>query len=127
MTKYYQSTNPDTKTCIKNNTPTKRSIKNNDVVRLVENSGSDQRPNPEGKLLVHTPSNEVTTSYEILETKLLSLGWERYYGSDPDLFQFHKRSSIHLISLPKEFTKFKSVYMYDIVVKNPNMFMVMDK
>ncbi|TYI92381.1 hypothetical protein E1A91_D02G066300v1 [Gossypium mustelinum] len=99
----------------------------NDVVRLVENSGSEQRPNPEGKLLVHIPSNEVTTSYEILETKLLSLGWERYYGSDPDLFQFHKRSSIHLISLPKDFTKFKSVYMYDIVVKNPNMFMVMDK
>ncbi|MBA0612549.1 hypothetical protein Godav_013144 [Gossypium davidsonii] len=99
----------------------------NGAVRLVENSGSDQRPKPEGKVLVHIPSNEVITSYEILEAKLLSLGWERYNDGGPDLFQFHKRSSIDLISLPKDFTKFKSVYMYDIVVKNPNMFMVMDK
>ncbi|KAH1096513.1 hypothetical protein J1N35_013434 [Gossypium stocksii] len=99
----------------------------NGVVRLVENSGSDQRLKLEGKVLVHIPSNEVITSYKILETKLLSLGWERYYGGEPDLIQFHKSSSIHLISLPKDFTKFRSVNMYDIVVKNPNMFRVMDK
>ncbi|KAH1096512.1 hypothetical protein J1N35_013433 [Gossypium stocksii] len=96
-------------------------------VRLVENSSWDQKQRPEDKVLVYIPSNEVITSYKILETKLLSLGWERYYGSEPDLFQFHKRSSIDLISLPKDFTKFRSVNMYDIVVKNPNMFRVMDK
>ncbi|MBA0774292.1 hypothetical protein Gotri_009512, partial [Gossypium trilobum] len=50
------------------------------------------------------------------------LGWERYYGGDPDLYQFHKHSSIDLISLPKDFSKFCSVHMYDIVVKNPNVF-----
>ncbi|TYI38867.1 hypothetical protein ES332_A02G058700v1 [Gossypium tomentosum] len=89
------------------------------VVRLVEK--------PKGKVLVYIPSNEVITSYDILETILLSLGWERYYGGEPDLFQFHQRSSIHLISIPKDFTKFKSIHIYDIVVKNPNMFRVIDK
>ncbi|RYY68562.1 hypothetical protein EON63_24685 [archaeon] len=52
-----------------------------------------------GKVLVHTPSNEVITSYSVLEHRLLSLGWERYYD-DPDLLQYHKRSTVHLISLP---------------------------
>ncbi|KAJ6995347.1 flowering-promoting factor 1-like protein 2 [Populus alba x Populus x berolinensis] len=72
-------------------------FKNNGVIRLVENPAAAS-----------------------------NLGWERYYGGDPDLFQFHKHASIDLISLPRDFSKFNSVYMYDIVIKNPNMFHVRD-
>ncbi|KAL3505746.1 hypothetical protein ACH5RR_031128 [Cinchona calisaya] len=90
----------------------------NGVVRL-ENPGDSR------KVLVHVPSNEVITSYSVLEKKLSPLGWERYYD-EPDLLQFHKRSTIHLISLPKDFNKFKSVHMFDIVVKNRNEFEVRD-
>ncbi|MBA0768581.1 hypothetical protein Gotri_017375, partial [Gossypium trilobum] len=104
----------------------------NGVVRLVENPGAEPLDgNRQGsssarrKVLVHVPSNEVITCYEDLESKLLSLGWERYYD-DPDLLQFHKRSTVHLISLPRDFNKFKSIHMYDIVVKNRNMFEVRD-
>ncbi|CAK7333161.1 unnamed protein product [Dovyalis caffra] len=104
----------------------------NGVVRLVENPGPDPvdgsrqgSSNTKRKVLVHTPSNEVITSYGVLERKLSPLGWERYYD-DPDLLQFHKRSTIHLISLPKDFNKFKSMHMYDIVVKNRNTFEVRD-
>ncbi|XP_073049128.1 flowering-promoting factor 1-like protein 3 [Primulina huaijiensis] len=93
----------------------------NGVVRLVENAGECNTK----KVLVHLPSNDVITSYSVLERKLLSLGWERYYD-DPDLLQFHKRSTVHLISLPKDFNKFKSMHMYDIVVKNRNEFEVRD-
>ncbi|PON88310.1 Flowering-promoting factor 1-like protein [Trema orientale] len=103
----------------------------NGVVRLVENPGADSldgsRQGSQGKrrVLVHTASNEVITSYAALEQKLSALGWERYYD-DPDLLQFHKRSTVHLISLPKDFNKFKSMHMYDIVVKNRNVFEVRD-
>ncbi|KAJ8623182.1 hypothetical protein MRB53_031711 [Persea americana] len=102
----------------------------NGVVRLVENPATervDGRQSSSGrrKVLVHTPTNEVITSYASLERKLSGLGWERYYH-DPDLLQFHKQSSIHLISLPKDFTRFKSMHMYDIVVKNRNVFEVRD-
>ncbi|XP_021741147.1 flowering-promoting factor 1-like protein 3 [Chenopodium quinoa] len=97
----------------------------NGVVRLVENPGADSIERGQRKVLVHLPTNEVITCYEQLETKLLSLGWERYYD-DPDLLQFHKRSTVHLISLPKDFRKFKSMHMFDIVVKNRNMFEVRD-
>ncbi|XVE82132.1 hypothetical protein DITRI_Ditri15bG0122400 [Diplodiscus trichospermus] len=101
----------------------------NGVVRLVENPGAESLDGSRQggsnttrrKVLVHTPSNEVITSYSVLERKLLSIGWERYYD-DPDLLQFHKRSTVHLISLPKDFNKFKSMHMYDIVVKNRNVF-----
>ncbi|KAJ6351750.1 hypothetical protein OIU78_007615 [Salix suchowensis] len=103
----------------------------NGVVRLVENPGAEsvdgsrQGSSSRRKVLVHTPSNEVITCYAVLERKLSSLGWERYYD-DPYLLQFHIRSTIHLISLPKDFNKFKSTHMYDIVVKNRNMFEVRD-
>ncbi|XP_028776481.1 flowering-promoting factor 1-like protein 3 [Neltuma alba] len=98
----------------------------NGVVRLVENPGTDSvQGSSRRKVLVHTPSNEVITSYSVLERKLASLGWERYYD-DPDLLQFHKRSTVHLISLPRDFSKFKSMHMYDIVVKNKNSFEVRD-
>ncbi|KAF6138451.1 hypothetical protein GIB67_022485 [Kingdonia uniflora] len=91
----------------------------NGVYRLVEN------PTASGKVLVHLSSGEVISNYSSLEGILTSLGWERYYD-DVDLLQYHKTSSIDLISLPKEFCKFKSVHMYDIVVKNPNVFHVRD-
>ncbi|RVX21809.1 Flowering-promoting factor 1-like protein 3 [Vitis vinifera] len=96
------------------------------VVRL-ENPGGDSLQGSGGrrKVLIHTPTNEVITSYAMLERKLSSLGWERYYD-DPELLQFHKRSTVHLISLPKDFGKFKSMHMFDIVVKNRNIFEVRD-
>ncbi|OAY83605.1 flowering-promoting factor 1-like protein 1 [Ananas comosus] len=93
----------------------------NGVVRLVESDTAAGRR----KVLLHTPTNEVIASYASLERKLLSLGWERYY-EDPNQLQFHKRSSLDLISLPKEFARFRSVHMYDIVVKNREHFKVVD-
>ncbi|URD86539.1 flp1 flp1 (fpf1-like protein 1) [Musa troglodytarum] len=97
----------------------------NGVVRLIENPANEQQSTVRRKVLLHTPTNEVITSYASLERKLIGLGWERYY-EEPDLFQFHKRSSIDLISLPKEFSRFKSMHMYDIVVKNRESFKVVD-
>ncbi|PQM38358.1 flowering-promoting factor 1 [Prunus yedoensis var. nudiflora] len=97
----------------------------NGVIRLVENPQAETSSSRK-KALVHLPSGQVVSSYSTLEQILTGLGWERYYGGDPDLFQFHKRSSIDLISLPRDFSKFNSVYMYDIVIKNPNIFHVRD-
>ncbi|XP_076923899.1 flowering-promoting factor 1-like [Bidens hawaiensis] len=91
-------------------------FKQNGVVQLVESPTGDS---------VQGTTNEVVTSYNVLERLLASLGWERY-NDDPNLLQFHKRSSVHLISLPKDFNKFKSMHMFDIVVKNRNMFEVRD-
>lgn len=100
---------------------------NNGVFRL-ENpqSPSDGAPTV-GKraVLVYLPTGEVVRSYGSLEKILCGLGWERYYG-DTELYQFHKRSSIDLISLPRDYSRFNSVYMYDIVVKNPKLFHVRD-
>ncbi|XP_076882293.1 flowering-promoting factor 1-like [Bidens hawaiensis] len=99
---------------------------NNGVLRLVGNHGSDSyQGSTRRKVLIHVPSDEVITSYDVLERILSSFGWERYYD-DPDLLQFHKRLTTHLISLPKDFNKLKSMHMYDIVVKNRNMFEVRD-
>ncbi|XP_073009157.1 flowering-promoting factor 1-like protein 3 [Typha latifolia] len=102
------------------------------VLRRVEHPGGggeqSDRPGSSSsrrKVLVYTPTNEVITSYEILERKLSELGWERYCH-DPDLLQFHQRSSVHLISLPRDFSKLKLVHMYDIVVKSRNLFEVRD-
>ncbi|OIW00026.1 hypothetical protein TanjilG_26363 [Lupinus angustifolius] len=101
----------------------------NGVVRLVENPGAEamegSRQGSRKKVLVHIQSGEVIESYGALEEKLNSLGWERYYD-DPNLLQFHKRSTVHLISLPRDFNKLKSMHMYDIVVKNKNSFQVRD-
>ncbi|KAG6496079.1 flowering-promoting factor 1-like protein 2 [Zingiber officinale] len=97
----------------------------NGVLRLIENPANEQSSTIRRKVLLHIPTNEVITSYEALERRLMSLGWERYYD-DLDLLQFHKRSSVDLISLPKEFNRFKSMHMYDIVVKNRETFKVID-
>ncbi|XP_010914149.1 flowering-promoting factor 1-like protein 3 [Elaeis guineensis] len=93
------------------------------VVRLVEVPGAE--PSSRRKVLVHVPTNEVVTSYEMLERKLAPLGWERYH-CNPDLVQFHQRSSVHLISLPRDFSRLTSVHMYDVVVKSRNVFEVRD-
>ncbi|KAK8988189.1 hypothetical protein V6N11_065785 [Hibiscus sabdariffa] len=99
----------------------------NGVVRLEKPTTKEQsKSKPGRKVLVFFPSGEVISSYKILETKLLSLGWERYYDGDPNFLRFHKSSCIDLISLPKDINKFDSVCMYDIVMKNPNMFHVRD-
>ncbi|GAB2230967.1 hypothetical protein Droror1_Dr00027248 [Drosera rotundifolia] len=115
----------------------------NGMIRLIENpiaerDGGGRNPGTtrEGrqgdsttgrrKVLVHLATGEVVSSYSSLERILQGLGWERYYGGDPEFLQFHKQSSIDLISLPKSFAKFNSIYMYDIVVKNPDVFHVRD-
>ncbi|XP_047975910.1 flowering-promoting factor 1-like protein 3 [Salvia hispanica] len=95
------------------------------VVRLVENDKDNAAEYHGKKKLVHVPSNEVMASYDMLQSKLTELGWERYY-EDPGLLQFHKKSTINLISLPKDFNKFWPVHMNDIIVKNPNVFEVRD-
>ncbi|XP_010422823.1 PREDICTED: flowering-promoting factor 1-like protein 2 [Camelina sativa] len=104
---------------------------NNGVIRLVENpnqSGGVATHQTHGRrnVLVYLPTGEVVSSYSSLEQILRSLGWERYFNGDSDLIQYHKRSTIDLISLPRDFSKFNSVYMYDIVIKNPNSFHVRD-
>ena len=101
-------------------------FENNGVVRLVENPhGDSSQGTSRRKVLVHLPTNQVVTSYDVLKEMLTSIGWERYYN-DPDLLQFHKRSTVHLISLPKDFNKLKPRHMYDIVVKARNVFEVRD-
>uniref|UniRef100_A0A0E0JZJ8 Flowering-promoting factor 1-like protein 3 n=1 Tax=Oryza punctata TaxID=4537 RepID=A0A0E0JZJ8_ORYPU len=102
------------------------------IVRRVENPGSDESSSAgdgggggRRKVLVHVPSGEVVASYEVLERRLRELGWERYL-TDPCLLQFHQRSTVHLISVPRDFSKFKLVHMYDIVVKTRNIFEVRD-
>ncbi|XP_022138709.1 flowering-promoting factor 1-like protein 1 [Momordica charantia] len=101
----------------------------NGVVRLVDKNeaadGGQRAAQLRRKVLVYIPTAEVMTSYAGLEQKLMTLGWERYYD-DPNMLQFHKRSTVHLISLPKDFAKFKSMHMYDIVVKNRSHFEVKD-
>jgi len=103
---------------------------NNGVIRLVENpnqsGGVSTQSHGRRNVLVYLPTGEAVSSYSSLEQILRSLGWERYFSGDSDLIQYHKRSSIDLISLPRDFSKFNSVYMYDIVVKNPNSFHVRD-
>ncbi|XP_047307374.1 flowering-promoting factor 1-like protein 2 [Impatiens glandulifera] len=114
-------------------------FQNNGVVRFgsdssnyldQEQAGGSGRAAATGsrrKALVYLPTEQVVSSYRYLEQILVScLGWERYYGGDSDLIQFHRSSSIDLISLPRDFSRFNSIYMYDIVVKNPNFFHVRD-
>ena len=77
--------------------------------------------------LVYAPTGEVITSHEMLEEKLLSLGWDRYPLNDPELIQFHVRSSpVLLISVPRDFSRMRSMHMYDIAVKTRNVFTVRD-
>ncbi|KAL6902078.1 hypothetical protein ACP4OV_004954 [Aristida adscensionis] len=99
----------------------------NGVARLVEKENGQEASAAAGrrKALVHVPSGQVIRSYAELETDLKALGWERYY-EDPALVQFHKRGSLDLISLPSDFARFSAVHMYDIVLKNRDVFRVVD-
>ncbi|XP_078159185.1 flowering-promoting factor 1-like protein 2 [Carex rostrata] len=90
----------------------------NGIVRLVESS--------KRKSLLYVPTNEVIDSYSSLQNKLLRLGWERYDCDHSEFLQFHKSTSVDLISLPRNFNHFRSVHMYDIVVKNREIFRVID-
>ncbi|ONK69597.1 uncharacterized protein A4U43_C05F24640 [Asparagus officinalis] len=58
----------------------------------------------------------------MLEQKLGDLGWERYPPADPSVIQFHQRSTVHLITVPSDFSRISTVHMYDIVVKTRNVF-----
>ncbi|KAJ8766236.1 hypothetical protein K2173_022295 [Erythroxylum novogranatense] len=95
----------------------------NGVAGLVEKPGADSSEGGR-KVLIYLPSSEVIASYSDLESKLFSLGWERFYSGDPNLLEFQKNSAVDFISLPKDFGKFNSIYMYDIAIKNPNVFEV---
>ncbi|XP_047071197.1 flowering-promoting factor 1-like protein 5 [Lolium rigidum] len=78
------------------------------------------------KALVYVPANETIRTLEMLERRLGSLGWERYY-EDLAVVQLHKRDgSIDLISVPRDFSRLRSTHMYDIVVKNRGQFKVVD-
>ncbi|CAH8353721.1 unnamed protein product [Eruca vesicaria subsp. sativa] len=94
----------------------------NGVTRLVENPGQSSKK----KVLVYLPTGEVVSSYSSLEENLLSLGWKKYDDGEADQLKYYKPGSIELISLPKEFSKFRSVNMYDIVIKNRDSFSVRD-
>lgn len=103
----------------------------NGVARLVPNPMTEpidrvEMSSSKRKVLVYLPTGKIINSYADLDQKLLALGWERYPNEDPELLQFHKSSSVHLISLPRDFSKFKSMHMYDIVVKNRSCFEVRD-
>ncbi|RWV96159.1 hypothetical protein BHE74_00058452 [Ensete ventricosum] len=69
----------------------------NGVVRRENPGGGDSSGRRRRKILVYLPTND-----------------------------FHKRSSVHLISVPRDFSRFTSVHMYDIVVKCRNVFEVRD-
>ncbi|KAJ9146657.1 hypothetical protein P3X46_028894 [Hevea brasiliensis] len=90
--------------------------------------GTATAPGARPKVLVYLPTNHVIRSYIELEDRLTELGWTRYSNSNqPNLLQFHKSdNSAHLISLPLHFSNFKSIHMYDIVVKNRSFFEVRD-
>ena len=70
-------------------------------------------------VLVHVPTGEVVSSYTSLTEILLQLGWKTYEG-DSEFLQFSKASD--LISVPKNFNKFNSVYKAMVVTKNPGVF-----
>ncbi|CAN6381056.1 unnamed protein product [Urochloa humidicola] len=78
------------------------------------------------KALVHMPTGQMVSSHEALHRCLQELGWERFYGGEPGVVQFHHRGSVDLISLPADFARVSSVHMYDIVVKNRAFFRVID-
>jgi hypothetical protein len=107
------------------------------VTRLVQNpltesvDGTGSVAQRQKKVLVYLPTNETISNYEDLEEKLLKLGWKPYLdGGDAavhQLRQYHKSScTLDLISLPHNFANFKTMHMYDIVVKNRNAFEVRD-
>ena len=93
------------------------------VIQLIDKSSGEGRRT----VLVYAPTEEVITSHEKLEEKLVGLGWERYPPNDPKLIQFHKTSiPDYIISMPRDFSRIRSVHMYDIAFKTRNVFIVRD-
>jgi hypothetical protein len=98
------------------------------------------------KVLVYNATNETITSHEDLEAKLLVIGWQPYNSGSTassscctgpaadqssrrhyELRQYHKSSdTLHLISLPLDFSNLRSTHMYDIVMKTRSAFKVCD-
>lgn len=106
--------------------PTKESFERKEPVQ----PGTATAPGARPRVLVFLPTNQVIRSYAELEQRLTELGWSRYHddsSSSNRLLQFHKSEhSAHLISLPTNFANFRSIHMYDIVVKNRSFFEVRD-
>ncbi|KAF5204357.1 Flowering-promoting factor 1-like protein [Thalictrum thalictroides] len=105
--------------------PTKESFETKEPTT----SGSATAPGARRRVLVYLPENQVITCYEELDQRLHELGWVIYNNphKPPHLIQYHQcPCSIDLISLPKDFAKFKTQHMYDIVVKNSPYFIVRD-
>ncbi|KAL5217155.1 hypothetical protein ABZP36_017839 [Zizania latifolia] len=85
-----------------------------------------EQPAASRRALVYVPANETMASLEALERRLGSLGWERYY-EDRAVVQLHRRDGgLDLISLPRDFSRFRSTHMYDVVLKNRDHFKVID-
>ncbi|CAK9232555.1 unnamed protein product [Sphagnum jensenii] len=100
------------------------------------------------KVLVYNATNEtITSTHEDLEAKLLEIGWQLYNSTGRtasssrctgpaadqssrrhyELRQYHKSSdTLHLISLPLDFSNLRSTHMYDIVMKTRSAFKVRD-
>ncbi|KAF2924438.1 hypothetical protein DAI22_07g268600 [Oryza sativa Japonica Group] len=94
-------------------------FRNNGVMELEEQATSR-------KALVHVATSEVIRSTEALERRLGALGWELYY-EDRATLQLHRRDgSADLISIPRDFSRFRSTHMYDVVVKNRDHFKARD-
>ncbi|KAH7445494.1 hypothetical protein KP509_01G011600 [Ceratopteris richardii] len=84
---------------------------------------------PAKKVLVYRATNEVISSYDTLESKLLVLGWERCRSSDPLVRQYYRpENGPYLLTLPvmDYFQNLKSVHLYDIVVQSRSAFEVRD-
>ncbi|KQK21723.1 flowering-promoting factor 1-like protein 5 [Brachypodium distachyon] len=85
-----------------------------------------EQPAAARKALVYVPTSETMSSLELLERRLGAHGWERYY-ENRDIVQLHRRDGgIDLISLPRDFTQFRSTHMFDVVLKNRQNFKVVD-
>ncbi|KAM3316581.1 hypothetical protein ACQJBY_034611 [Aegilops geniculata] len=85
-----------------------------------------EQPAAGRKALLYVPTGERMATLELLERRLGAHGWERYY-ENRDIVQLHRRDGgIDLISLPRDFTKFRSTHMYDVVLKNRDSFKVVD-
>jgi hypothetical protein len=96
------------------------------VMELERQGDYPSAPGRRGKALVYVPGNEAMRSLQVLERRLGSLGWERYY-EDLAVVQLHKRDgSVDLINLPRDFAGLRSTHMYDVVVKNRGHFKVVD-
>jgi len=81
------------------------------------------------KILVHCPSNEIMTSFEQLDEKLLGLGWHPYDdGGNTTQWRQYRLCACtpDLLSLPASFNGLGTMHMYDIVVKTRSTFQVRD-